>query len=65
MRSHHMYELISNFYNFDRFEEYYDYTFPEETQMTNLKILEAAYKWKKQKAAADDSLDSSPPLLIT
>ncbi|KMT11970.1 hypothetical protein BVRB_5g099320 [Beta vulgaris subsp. vulgaris] len=47
------------------FEEYYDYTFPEETQMTNLKILEAAYKWKKQKAAADDSLGSSPsPLPI-
>ncbi|XP_031739528.1 crooked neck-like protein 1 [Cucumis sativus] len=31
------------------FEEYIDYLFPEETQTTNLKILEAAYRWKKQK----------------
>ncbi|KAL5704858.1 Crooked neck-like protein 1 [Ranunculus cassubicifolius] len=29
--------------------EYYDYVFPEETTAPNLKILEAAYKWKKQK----------------
>ncbi|XP_060670702.1 uncharacterized protein LOC112488786 [Ziziphus jujuba] len=30
------------------FEESIDYSFPEEkTQITNLKILEAAYKWKK------------------
>ncbi|KAL2927792.1 Crooked neck-like protein 1 [Bienertia sinuspersici] len=36
------------------FEEYFDYMFPEETQTTNLKIVEAAYKWKKQKASADD-----------
>ncbi|KAK4394693.1 Crooked neck-like protein 1 [Sesamum angolense] len=33
------------------YEEYIDYLFPEETQTTNLKILEAAYKWKKQKIA--------------
>ncbi|KAF5190025.1 Pre-mrna-splicing factor clf1 [Thalictrum thalictroides] len=31
------------------YEEYYDYIFPEETAAPNLKILEAAYKWKKQK----------------
>lgn len=48
-----MHGLISNS-KFDSFEEYFDYMFPEETQTTNLKILEAAYKWKKQKAAADD-----------
>ena len=31
-------------------EEYYDYIFPEEQgAMPNLKILEAAYKWKKQR----------------
>ncbi|CAM8904518.1 unnamed protein product [Rhodiola kirilowii] len=35
-------------------EEYIDYLFPEEeTQTTNLKILEAAYRWKKQKVAGD------------
>ncbi|KAK7260280.1 hypothetical protein RIF29_26201 [Crotalaria pallida] len=38
-----------------RLEEYIDYVFPDETQTTNLKILEAAYKWKKQKlSSADD-----------
>jgi crooked neck len=32
------------------FEEYIDYIFPDEVAMApNLKILEAAYKWKKQK----------------
>lgn len=36
------------------YEEYIDYMFPEETQTTNFKILEAAYKWKKQKLASDD-----------
>ncbi|XP_019166045.1 PREDICTED: crooked neck-like protein 1 [Ipomoea nil] len=36
------------------YEEYIDYLFPEETQTTNLKILEAAYKWKKQKISTDD-----------
>ncbi|PSS04236.1 Crooked neck-like protein [Actinidia chinensis var. chinensis] len=35
------------------YEEYIDYMFPEETQTTNLKILEAAYKWKKQKVSSD------------
>ncbi|KAK6935487.1 HAT (Half-A-TPR) repeat [Dillenia turbinata] len=35
-------------------EEYIDYLFPEETQQTNLKILEAAYKWKKQKLTTDE-----------
>ncbi|KAA8530062.1 hypothetical protein F0562_004771 [Nyssa sinensis] len=32
--------------------EYIDYLFPEEMQTTNLKILEAAYSWKKQKSGA-------------
>ncbi|KAG0476689.1 hypothetical protein HPP92_013530 [Vanilla planifolia] len=37
------------------FEEYLDYIFPDEMAVTpNLKILEAAYKWKKQKAVSDD-----------
>lgn len=37
------------------YEEYYDYIFPEESAMApNLKILEAAYKWKKQKLDTDD-----------
>ncbi|CAN6840300.1 unnamed protein product, partial [Brassica oleracea] len=35
-------------------EEYIDYLYPEESQTTNLKILEAAYKWKKQKLAASE-----------
>ncbi|KAI9173604.1 hypothetical protein LWI28_003724 [Acer negundo] len=36
------------------YEEFYDYQFPEEAQTTNLKILEAAYRWKKQKISRDD-----------
>ncbi|XP_013617977.1 PREDICTED: crooked neck-like protein 1 [Brassica oleracea var. oleracea] len=32
--------------------EYTDYLFPEELQASNLKILEAAYRWKKQKVDA-------------
>lgn len=36
------------------YEEYIDYLFPEETQAPNLKILEAAYKWKKQKISTDE-----------
>ncbi|KAK9114221.1 hypothetical protein Syun_021018 [Stephania yunnanensis] len=36
------------------YEEYYDYIFPEETTTPNLKILEAAYKWKKQKVGSSD-----------
>ncbi|XVF51255.1 hypothetical protein PTKIN_Ptkin04bG0170000 [Pterospermum kingtungense] len=32
-----------------RYEESISYQFPEEHQATNLKILEAAYQWKKQK----------------
>ncbi|KAG5563403.1 hypothetical protein RHGRI_005977 [Rhododendron griersonianum] len=39
------------------YQEYIDYLFPEETQTTNLKILEAAYKWKKQKVVASDDED--------
>ncbi|CAO2825101.1 unnamed protein product [Amaranthus hypochondriacus] len=42
------------------YEEYFDYMFPEEAQTTNLKILEAAYKWKKQKASADDDEQHFP-----
>ncbi|PKA55794.1 PsbB mRNA maturation factor Mbb1, chloroplastic [Apostasia shenzhenica] len=37
------------------YEEYTDYIFPDEVAMApNLKILEAAYKWKKQKAGSDE-----------
>uniref|UniRef100_A0A7N2N626 Uncharacterized protein n=1 Tax=Quercus lobata TaxID=97700 RepID=A0A7N2N626_QUELO len=36
------------------YEEYIDYMFPEETQTTNLRILEAAHKWKKQKISDKD-----------
>ncbi|KAM7494323.1 hypothetical protein LguiB_028932 [Lonicera macranthoides] len=36
------------------YEEYIDYLFPEETQAPNLKILEVAYKWKKQKIASEE-----------
>ena len=39
---------------FGRYEEYIDYLYPEESQTTNLKILEAAYKWKKQKLASSE-----------
>ncbi|KAI3792591.1 hypothetical protein L2E82_06474 [Cichorium intybus] len=39
------------------YEEYIDYLFPEETQASNLKILEQAYKWKKQKIVSDDEDD--------
>ncbi|KAJ0238278.1 HAT (Half-A-TPR) repeat-containing protein [Hirschfeldia incana] len=34
------------------FVEYTDYIFPEELQTSNLKILEAAIRWKKQKVDA-------------
>lgn len=37
------------------FEEYYDYIFPDEAAgAPTLKILEAAYKWKKQKVGPDE-----------
>ncbi|CAI5988854.1 unnamed protein product [Closterium sp. NIES-64] len=37
------------------FEEYYDYIFPDEAaNQPNLKILEAAYKWKRQKLTMGD-----------
>ncbi|KAM0944487.1 putative tetratricopeptide-like helical domain superfamily [Dioscorea sansibarensis] len=37
------------------YEEYFDYIFPDEVAMVpNLKILEAAYQWKKLKAGSDD-----------
>ena len=36
------------------FEEYFDFLFPdEENKQGNLKILEMARKWKKNKAAGD------------
>lgn len=40
----------------NRFEEYFDYIFPDESGSgPNLKILEAAYRWKRQKqSAAED-----------
>ena len=35
------------------FEEYYDYIFPDEAGVApNLKLLEAAQKWKRQQAEA-------------
>ncbi|KAK1554660.1 hypothetical protein Q3G72_015447 [Acer saccharum] len=37
-------------------EEFYDYLFPEEARTINLKILEAAYKWKKKKISADNCI---------
>jgi crooked neck len=47
--------LIQYFVNL-RYEEYIDYIFPDEVALApNLKILEAAYKWKKQKT--DDTDD--------
>ncbi|KAL5993549.1 Crooked neck-like protein 1 [Asimina triloba] len=37
------------------YEEYYDYIFPDEAAgAPTLKILEAAYKWKKQKPSSDE-----------
>ncbi|KAK3002087.1 hypothetical protein RJ639_020546 [Escallonia herrerae] len=36
------------------FEEYIDYIFPGDLDNANLKILEAAYKWKKQKLASNE-----------
>ncbi|XP_057743125.1 uncharacterized protein LOC130961324 [Arachis stenosperma] len=38
-----------------RIGEFIDYLFPEEIQTTNLKILEAAYQWKKQKLSSGDN----------
>ncbi|CAI0459050.1 unnamed protein product [Linum tenue] len=35
-------------------EDYVDYVFPEENNAPNLKILEAAYKWKKQRLSSSD-----------
>ncbi|KAL3839405.1 hypothetical protein ACJIZ3_023996 [Penstemon smallii] len=36
------------------YEEYIDYLYPEETRTTNIKILEAAYNWKKLKCTSGD-----------
>ncbi|KAG6520037.1 crooked neck-like protein 1 [Zingiber officinale] len=37
------------------FEEYIDYIFPDDVALApNMKLLEAAYKWKKQKIDADE-----------
>ncbi|CAL9023144.1 unnamed protein product [Prunus brigantina] len=36
------------------YEEYIDYSFPEEAHTQNLKILEAAHMWKKRKVSSDD-----------
>ena len=36
-------------------EEYYDYIFPDEAAAApNLKILEAAYRWKRQRLEAEE-----------
>ena len=41
-------------------EEYYDYIFPEEAgAQPNLKLLEAAQRWKRQKLAAATDVDGS------
>ena len=37
------------------FEEYYDYIFPDDTSVPNLKILDIAHKWKKQKTTTDEN----------
>ncbi|XP_074567054.1 uncharacterized protein LOC141823689 [Curcuma longa] len=38
------------------FEEYIDYIFPDEVALApNMKLLEAAYQWKKQKILADEN----------
>mmetsp|Transcript_7023 Transcript_7023/g.25892 ORF Transcript_7023/g.25892 Transcript_7023/m.25892 type:complete len:723 (+) Transcript_7023:146-2314(+) len=43
------------------FEEYYDYIFPDETGAApNLKILEAAYRWKKQKLDDEGGAAETP-----
>ncbi|KAG2243804.1 hypothetical protein Bca52824_094344 [Brassica carinata] len=42
---------------FGRYEEYIDYLYPEESQTTNLKILEAAYKWKQKLASSEEDYD--------
>lgn len=39
------------------YEEHIDYIFPEETQTTTFKLLEAAYKWKNQKSELDSDSD--------
>ena len=40
------------------YEEYYDYIFPDETGAApNLKILEAAYRWKRQKMDTENQDD--------
>jgi len=44
-------------------EEYYDYIFPEEDQdAPNLKILEAAYKWKRMKMEQEAAAENEEPL---
>ncbi|KAF7112268.1 hypothetical protein RHSIM_RhsimUnG0246700 [Rhododendron simsii] len=34
------------------YEEYIDYLFPEELEASNIKLFQAAYRWKKQKIAS-------------
>jgi len=42
-------------------EEYYEYVFPDERQgAPNLKILEMAHKWKKQKVDPEDDIEMAP-----
>lgn len=50
-------DMLTNVLELGRFEEYIDYMFPEEAQTSNLKILEAAYMWKKRKVSSDDDED--------
>lgn len=49
--------MLTNVLELGRYEEYIDYMFPEEAQTSNLKILEAAYMWKKRKVSSDDDED--------
>lgn len=50
-------DMLTNVLELGRYEEYIDYMFPEEAQTSNLKILEAAYMWKKRKVSSDDDED--------
>ncbi|KAI9125976.1 hypothetical protein K1719_003394 [Acacia pycnantha] len=48
-------KIFNKYIVIDGFEEYIDYIFPEEAYTTNLKLLEAAYQWKKkQKLSSGD-----------
>lgn len=56
-RADFLIDMLTNVLELARYEEYIDYMFPEEAQTSNLKILEAAYMWKKRKVSSDDDED--------